>query len=148
MSLDGCRIDQDLLDAQVCELRLIDVRLVIQRDAEPINNLVPPLFLDGRANQSGLIPMDIVLAQNLLDRLDTGLDCRLIVGRAVLAEQVLQHICRDNGIALDGLDQVLAHCQAGKVLVDLDVQIGHKVWCWRACSFFGHIGSFRNRSRW
>jgi len=39
-----------------------------------------------------------------------------------VAEQVFQHIGRNDCIALDGFDQILAHHQSSKVLIDLFVK--------------------------
>jgi hypothetical protein len=54
---------------------------------------------------------------------DAGLDGRLVVGRCVLAKEVLQDVGGHDRVALDGLDEVLAHDEAGKVLVDLLVEL-------------------------
>ncbi|MNQ91390.1 hypothetical protein D3C85_1067690 [compost metagenome] len=70
---------------------------------------MPPLLLDGRAHQPSFVAVDIVLTQDLLDGLNTGLDRRFIIGRAVLTQQVLQYIRRHDGVALHSFDQVFAH---------------------------------------
>ena len=73
-------------------MRLVGIRFLIQGHADLVDHLVAPFFLDIRAHQPGLVPVDIVLGQNLLDRFNPGLNRGLVVGGAVLAEQVLQHV--------------------------------------------------------
>ena len=70
--------------------------------------------------------MDVVLAKDFLDGLDPRLDRRLVIGGAVLAEQELQDVGRDNCIALYRLDQVLANHEAREAFVDLVIQRGHR----------------------
>ena len=67
--------------------------------------------------------MDVVVGEDLADGVDARLDGGLVVGGRVLAEQVLQHVGRHDGVALDGLDQVLAHDDTGEELVDLAVEV-------------------------
>ena len=70
MFLDRVRRDDDLLDAQVRERRLVHVVLVVQGDADLIDDLVPPFFADQRADKAGFVAMDIMLGQDAFDRLD------------------------------------------------------------------------------
>ena len=126
MGLDRARVDQHLLDAKVGEFRLIDIRLVVQRHADLVDDLVAPLLLDVGADQPRLVAMDIMLAQDLLDRLDAGLDGRLVAGGAILAQQIFQHVGGHDGVALDRLDEVLADHQAREVAVDFPVQLVHR----------------------
>jgi len=138
VGLDGGGVDEDLLDAQVAEFRLVGVGLVVEGDADAVDDLVAPPLPDGGADQARLVAVDVVLAQDLLDRVDAALDARLVVGGAVLAEQVLQDIGGHDGVALDGLDQVLAHHQAGEVLIDLIVEGAHG----------GYLAGLRNQIHW
>ena len=114
MGLDGRRLDEDLLDAEVGELGLVDVVLVVERDRDLVDDLVAALLADGRLDQLGLVPVDVVVGEDLANGVDAGLDGRLVVGGGVLAEQVLQDVRRHDRVALDGLDQVLAHDHAGE----------------------------------
>ena len=67
-----------------------------------------PFSLMFDRTRPGFVAVDIMLAQDLLDRLDAGLDGGLIAGGAVLAQQVFQHVGGHDGVALDRLDQILA----------------------------------------
>lgn len=126
VSLHRGRVDDHLLDAEVCELGLVGVRLVVQRHADAVDDFVPSLFPDRRAHQPGFVAVHIVLAQDLAHRVDAGLDRRLVAGGAVLAQKVFQNVGRNDRVAFDRLDQVLANHQAGKVLIDLVVERAHQ----------------------
>ena len=92
MALDRPRVDQHLFNAEVRELRLIDVGLVVQLDADFVDDLIASLFSDIRADKPRLAAMDVMPAEYLLDRLDAGLDGRLVVGGAILPQKVLQDV--------------------------------------------------------
>ena len=72
----------------------------------------------------GFVGPDVVLGQNLLDRLQALLDHRLVVRGAVAAEQVFQDVDRHVRPFLDQLGQVLADDLAGEVPVEQVVQAG------------------------
>ena len=59
---------RDLAETQVGELGLIEAPLFVQFDGDLIDHLVPALLLDRRFDQFGLIPVYVVLRQDLLDR--------------------------------------------------------------------------------
>ena len=124
MGVDGGRLDDHSLDAEVGELGLVPVVLVVERDGDLVDDLVATALADRRLHQLGLVPVDVVVGEDLADRSDAGLDGGFVVGGGVLAEQVLQDVRRHDRVALDGLDQVLADHQAGEVLVDLLVERG------------------------
>ena len=124
MGVDRGRLDEHLLDAEVGELGLVDVVLVVESDGDLVDDLVATALADRRLHQLGLVPVDVVVGEDLADRADAGLDRGFVVGGGVLAEQVLQDVRRHDRVALDGLDQVLAHDDAGEVLVDLLVEGG------------------------
>ena len=86
---------------------------------------MPPLLLDGGAHQPRLVAMHIMLAQDFAHRVDARLNGGLVVGCAILAEQVLQHVGGHDGVALHHLDKVLANHQPSEVLIDLVVQLAH-----------------------
>ena len=116
-------LDDHLLDAEVGELGLVDVVLVVEGDGDLVDDPVPAALLDGRLDQLGLVAVDVVLGEDLPHGVDAGLDGGLVVGRGVLAEEVLQDVRRHDGVALDGLDQVLADDDAGEEQVDLVVEV-------------------------
>ena len=67
-----------------------------------------------------------MLGKDLLDRLDTGLNGRLIAGGAILAQQVFQHVGGNDGVALDRLDEILADNKSREVCVDFLVKFVHR----------------------
>ena len=127
MRLYGRRIDQDLLDAEVGEGGIVGICLVVQRDRDLVDDLVATLLPYVRADESRLVPMDVMPTQDVFDRLDARLNRRLVVGRAILAQKVLKDVGGNDGIPLDRLHQVLADNQPRKMLVDLVVKRGHWV---------------------
>ena len=78
--------------------------------------------------------MHVVVRQDLANALDAGLDRRLVIRCGVLAEEVLKDERGHDRVALDGLDQVLAHDCAAEDVVDLLVE-GRL-----------HRGTYRSRS--
>ena len=116
-------LDEHALDAEVGELGLVDVGLVVERGRDLVDDPVPPALADRGLHQLGLVPVDVVVGEDLAHGVDARLDGGLVVGGRVLAEQVLQHVGRHDGVALDGLDQVLAHDDAREEPVDLAVQL-------------------------
>ncbi len=125
MLLDRVRINQHSANTQIGKGRFIYVAFVVQTDADLVDDFVTSALTDVRAYQSGFAAMHIMLTENVLDRLDARLDGCLIVCRTVLAEQILQHIGGDNGIAFDRFDQVLANHQSGKHLVYFGIKRAH-----------------------
>ena len=116
------------LEAEIGELSFIESASVIQFDRELVNDLMAALFLDGGLDQLRLIPMHIVLGQNALDRFQAGLDRLRIVGGAMLAQQIFQHVGRHDGVLLQSFGQVLAHDQAGKMQQYLLIQRAQLAW--------------------
>ena len=108
VGLDRRRARRAPLDAEVGELGLVDVVLLVEGDGDLVDDPVAPALADRRLDQLGLVPVHVVVGEDLAHRVDAGLDGGLVVGGGVLAEQVLQHVRRHDGVALDGLDQVLA----------------------------------------
>ena len=109
-------------DAQVGELGLIDVQPLIEGDGDLVNDAVATLLPDVRLDESILPPVHIVVPEDGSDLLDAGTDSGVIVRGRVLAQQVLQDVGGDDGVALDGLDEVLADDDAGEGRCDLAVQ--------------------------
>jgi len=67
-------IDRDLFDPEVVEDRLIAVGLLVERDADLIDDLVAAFFLDRGLDQPGFTAVHIMLAQYVFDGLNTRLD--------------------------------------------------------------------------
>ena len=70
--------------------------------------------------------MDVVLAQDVLDRFNACRNRGFVIGRAILAEKVFEHIGGDNGVPLHGLHQVLTDHETGKMLIDLVIKGRHR----------------------
>ena len=132
-------LDDHALDAEVGELGLVDVGLLVEGDGDLVDDPVPAALLDRRLDQLGLAAVHVVLGEDLADGVDAGLDGGLVVGGGVLPEQVLQDVRRHDGVALDGLDQVLADDDAGEEQVDLVVEV--------ALLRRAGVGRLRSRSR-
>ena len=49
---------------------------------------------------------------------------RLVIRRAVHAEQILQHVPRHWGVAADRLHEILADDKSGEYIVDLLIEFG------------------------
>ena len=83
----GCAVTvpestSDLLDPEIGELRLVDVGLVVQRDADPVDDPVAALLADVRADQPRLVAVHIVLARiSLTVSMPASIEAS-IVGRA------------------------------------------------------------------
>ena len=127
VALDGIDIHQYLLDAQVGKGGLVGIPLFVQVHTDLVNDLVPPALADGGADQTGFAAVDVMLAQNLLDRLHPGLDTGLVRSGTVLAQEVFEDIGGDDGVALDQLDEVFAHHHTWKLVVDFLVELVHLV---------------------
>jgi hypothetical protein len=81
MGLHRPGVDEDLLDPEIGESRLVGVLVGVQVDADLVDDLPSALFPDVRPDQARLIAMDIVLAQDILDGLNPRLDRGLIAAR-------------------------------------------------------------------
>ena len=66
-----------------------------------------------------------MLAQDLPDRFDAGLNGRLVVGGTILAQQVFEDVGGNDCIALDGLDEILADDKTGEMGVNFLVKFVH-----------------------
>ena len=138
VGLDDRRVDDDALDAEVGELGLVDVGLLVECDRDLVDDPVAPAFLDLRLDQLGLAAVDVVLGEDLADGVDAGLDGGFVVRGGVLAQQVLQDVGRHDGVALDGLDQILANDNATEKEVDLVVEVA----LWRLAGVVGLVLGF------
>ena len=68
-----------------------------------------------------------MFAQNFFDGVDPRLYGCFVIGGAILAKQVLEHIGRHDCIAFDGFYKVLAHHQASEVLIYFVVKFAHRL---------------------
>ena len=80
--------------------------------------------------------MDVMLAQDLFDRLDSHLDGRFITARTILSQQILEHIGGDNGIPLHRLDEILTNHETRKVSIYFLIKFVH------------HSTSIKNQNHW
>ena len=125
MCLHRATVDGDLFDPKVLKSRLVAVCLFVQRNTDHVDDLVSALFLDGGLNEPRFAAMHVMFAQDVLDRLDTGLDRCFVICRAVLAQQIFQNICGHDRVALHGLYQVLADHKSREMFIDLGVEVAH-----------------------
>ena len=86
MGFDRRRIDDHTLDPEVGELGLVDIVLFVERDSHLVDDPMPAPLFDRRLDQFGLVPVHVVIGENLAHRTDAGLDRFLVVGGGVLAE--------------------------------------------------------------
>ena len=66
-----------------------------------------------------------MLGEYVFDRLDAALNGGFIVGSAVLAEEVLQHVAWHDGVAFDRFGQVFANDEPSEVLIDFLIEGSH-----------------------
>ena len=83
---------------------------------------MPPLLLDGGLHQLSLIPVHIVLGENLLNGFEPSLDHLAVIGGTMLPQQVFKHVGRDDRVLLQSVRQVLSYHQTWKVQEDLLIQ--------------------------
>jgi hypothetical protein len=69
-----------------------------------------------------LVAIHVVIREYTANIFDALLNGRLIVGGRVLAKQVLKHVARNYRVASNGLNEVFAHDDTVKILVDLLVE--------------------------
>ena len=92
-------------------------------DAHLVDDLVGALLADQRLDLLGFVGAHEVLGEDALHRLQALRDDLLVLGRAVVAEQVLQHEDRDVRALLHQLREVLANDLSREVLVQQRVQV-------------------------
>jgi hypothetical protein len=97
-----------------------------QADVDLIDQAVLALALEGSLGLLGLVGADEVLGQRLADDLQPGFDRGRVVGRAVLAEQELEHVHGHVGADLHLADEVLADHPAAEHLVGVPVERVHQ----------------------
>ena len=108
--------DMDVLVPEVDQFRPVLVVVGQVSNLDLVDERVLALVLDERLDLVGFVGTDEVRGERVVDHPQPGIDCRLVVGCTVLAEQVLQdedgHVCPD----LDLADQILADHLPGKNL--------------------------------
>ena len=109
-------------DAEVAELRLVDVALLVERHAHLVDDLETASLADRRFHLLGLVGPHVVLGEDLFDRAEAVFDNGLVVRRAVGSEQIFQDVDRHVGAFLDQLGQVLANDLAREVPVQQVVE--------------------------
>src|SRR5690606_8482092 len=107
---------------EVGELRPVLVLAGDQPHLDLVDDAVRAPPLQVRLRLLGLVRPDEVLGERLVDHVETYLDRCWVVGGAVLAEQILQHIDGDVGPDLDPPHEVLADHPPREGLIGLGVQ--------------------------
>ena len=74
-----------------------------------------------------MIPVDVMLCQDLFNGFDTGFYGGLIAGSAVLSQQIFQYVRGNDGITLDGLHKILADNESLEVCIDFLVKFVHRL---------------------
>ena len=87
--------------AQVGELRLVLVRLVVEDHVDLVDDLVASRRADLVLDHLRIGAVDVVVLDHVADLVHPAVDDLLVVDGAVLAEQVLEHIGRHRVVALD-----------------------------------------------
>jgi len=114
---DVTRGDFRVLDPEVRQQGLADVPALVEPHRHLVDNFVAAALLDLGLDHLRLVRPHVVLGQNILHRLHAVADDLLVIGGAIHAEQILQHVDRDVRPFLDQLGQVLADDLAPKVAV-------------------------------
>jgi hypothetical protein len=102
---------------EVGEQRFVNIPPLVEGNGDLINDLQTTAFSDDGFDLLRLIWTHVVLGQDAFYRLQTLLDDFLIVGSAVCAQEVLQHVHGHIGAFLDQLGQVFAYHSPGKMLI-------------------------------
>ena len=108
--------DVDVLVPEVDQFRPVLVVVGEVADLHLVDERVLALVLDDRLDLVRLVGPDEVRGERVVDHPQPGVDGGRVVGRTVLAEQVLQDEDRDVGPDLDLADQILADDLAGEDL--------------------------------
>ena len=115
------------LDGQVGKRRHVDVFVLVELGRHLVDDGKTPQLANLGFNALGLIGAHVVIGEDSADAVQALRHGLLVVGRAVHAQQVLQHKGGYVGAALHKGRQVLAHDLAAKVLEQLTVQAIHVV---------------------
>ncbi len=67
-----------------------------------------------------------------------------VVSRTVLAEQVLEHICRNDSVLLQALCQILSHDEPSEVLENFPIERSRRMLRWRG--YLSLLGGRRIRT--
>ena len=122
-------------DGQIGKRCHIDVFVLVELGRHLIDDGKAAQFANLGLNALGLVGTHVVIGEDPADAVQALCHGFLIIGRAVHAQQVLQHKGWHIGAALHKGRQVLAHDLASKVLEQLAVQPIHVV-----ALIFGSLG--------
>ena len=100
----------------------MEARLFVERNGELVDHLVAAPIFDRGFHQLRLVPVHVVLGQDAAYGFEAVFDLIGVVGGAVLAEQVLEHVGGHHRVLLELGGEVFAHHQAREVLKDLLIQ--------------------------
>ena len=115
------------LDGQIGKRCHVDVFVLVELGRHLIDDGKAAQFANLGLNALGLVGTHVVIGEDPADAVQALCHGFLIIGRAVHAQQVLQHKGWHIGAALHKGRQVLAHDLASKVLEQLAVQPVHVV---------------------
>ena len=91
----------DAGQAQVGELRLVLVRLVVEDHVDLVDDLVASRRTDLVFDHLRIGAVDVVVFDHVANLVHPAVDDLVVVDGAVLAEQILEHIGRHRVVALD-----------------------------------------------
>ena len=115
------------LDGQVGKRRHVDIFVLVEFGRHLVDDGKTTQLANLGLNALGLIGTHVVISEDPADAIQALCHGFLVIGRAVHAQQVLQHKGGHVGAALHKGRQVLAHDLAAKVLEQLTVQPVHVV---------------------
>ena len=121
--LDDIGRDNRILDAEVGELRLVNIFLLVKFDPHLVDHFETAAFTDQRLDLLCLIGTHVVLGQDFFDVLQPLPHDLIIIGGTIHAEQVFQHIDRDVSPFLELFGQILANHLSLEVAVQTGIQI-------------------------
>ena len=115
------------LNGQVGKRGHVDVFVLVELGRDLVDDGKTAQLTDLGLNALGLVGTHVVISEDPADTIQALCHGFLVIGRAVHAQQVLQHKGGHVGAALHKGRQVLAHDLAAKVLEQLTVQPVHVV---------------------
>ena len=115
------------LDGQIGKRCHVDVFVLVELGRHLVDDGKTAQLTDLGLNALGLVGTHVVIGENPADAIQALCHGFLVIGRAVHAQQVLQHKGGHVGTALHKGRQVLAHDLAAKVLEQFAVQYIHVV---------------------
>ena len=123
------------LDGQIGKRCHVDVFVLVELGRHLIDDGKAAQFANLGLNALGLVGTHVIISEDPADAIQALCHGFLVIGRAVHAQQVLQHKGGHVGAALHKGRQVLAHDLASKVLEQFAVQPIHVI-----AVFLGGLG--------